>query len=416
MNVRIAAQTLSSSVAAATDFLQEETDLPEFKGSEPTTEFIKKVDMAFDMMNSRHPFAKGYKAPVILKNMSMWLQQCDKLVTYFLQLQDKDGKYLRVKRCKTAIWGFVFSLKSLAAISQELLIRTHNPLKFVLTYKFSQDHIELLFNKIHRRCGWNNNPNVLQFKYALRWLLLRNSIEPSHTGNCTHFEDVLCESNGLIDFSSKRNQHEDIAEAYDENEDITSCEAMLIQMDDESPNDLLDNILYYISGFLVRSLMKTLKCTKCRSELLLNQDDPHALNTVEYPIHAKFTLCKQKGGLLLPSPAVLKIVKATEVLFKKRVQWQKKGITSEKNINLKIQYAILKQLGPNIFNSSSTHFFEHTIGEECNHLTSLVKLVTQKYLSLRLKTYGKRYTEMVVHQNEPSLRHELTKTILFRNQ
>ena len=31
-----------------TDFLHVEVNLPEFQGSEPTTHFIKMVDMAFD--------------------------------------------------------------------------------------------------------------------------------------------------------------------------------------------------------------------------------------------------------------------------------------------------------------------------------------------------------------------------------
>ena len=45
-----------------------------------------------------------------------------------------------------------------------------------------------------------------------------------------------------------------------------------------------------------------------------------------------------------------------------------------------------------------------------------LRLVTEKYVLLRLKTYSKRFTEMVVHKNKPSLRHRLTKTILFKNQ
>ena len=35
---------------------------------------------------------------------------------------------------------------------------------------------------------------------------------------------------------------------------------------------------------------------------------------------------------------------------------------------------------------------------------------------LKKKHIGKRFTEMVVHRNNPSIRHELTRTILFRNQ
>ena len=67
-------------------------------------------------------------------------------------------------------------------------------------------------------------------------------------------------------------------------------------------------------------------------------------------------------------------------------------------------------------NQSTNHFIQNTFGTECGHMPSLMKVVSQKYLNLSLKTYGKQYTEMVVHKNSPSLCHELTKTILFRNQ
>ena len=135
---------------------------------------------------------------------------------------------------------------------------------------------------------------------------------------------------------------------------------------------------------------------------------------MDHPIHAKFPCFKQKGGLFLPSPAILRIVKAAEVLCKKRVQWQRWGITYERNIDLKLQYAVLKQFGPGVFHESSVHFFQHAIEDKSKHLTSLLKLVTQKYLSLRFKTYGKNHNKMVIHRNIPSLQHELTRTILFR--
>jgi len=39
-------------------------------------------------------------------------------------------------------------------------------LQYILTYfNFLQDHIELLFARI-KRDGYNNNPNVSQFKHA----------------------------------------------------------------------------------------------------------------------------------------------------------------------------------------------------------------------------------------------------------
>ena len=89
MNVRIAAQLLSSSVASATNFLRKQTDPPAFKDSEATTHFIKQVGMIFDMLNSRNPFAKGYKAPITKENLSLWLKQCDKVFSYLLSLKDQ---------------------------------------------------------------------------------------------------------------------------------------------------------------------------------------------------------------------------------------------------------------------------------------------------------------------------------------
>ena len=106
----------------------------------------------------------------------------------------------------------------------------------------------------------------------------------------------------------------------------------------------------------------------------------------------------------------------SEVIFKRRVISCDSGITMEKNIGLKIESALVEQFGPDIFNNVDNHFFDHHIGQERDHLTSLLRLVVKRYLNLRLKTYGKKYTEMIAHKNLPSSRHELTKTILFLNQ
>ena len=62
-----------------------------------------------------------------------------------------------------------------------------NHFKYIITYKFSQDHIELLFSCIRSRGGWNNNPNFLQFKYALRKMLMKNAITTSKNSNCLDF-------------------------------------------------------------------------------------------------------------------------------------------------------------------------------------------------------------------------------------
>ena len=59
MNVKVAAQTLSDSVEDALDFLHDEIAHPGFMESDTTPEFIKRMDVAFNLMNSCHPLAKG---------------------------------------------------------------------------------------------------------------------------------------------------------------------------------------------------------------------------------------------------------------------------------------------------------------------------------------------------------------------
>ena len=162
---------------------------------------------------------------------------------------------------------------------------------------------------------------------------------------------------------------------------------MVIQLDKESPNDLLDNVLFYIAGLLVRPLLQKLTCNTCKSALLLDPTDSNATKYPQYPLYAKFILLKR--CLIFPSSAVLKIVKATEVLFKRRVLWMKKAINLQKNISLQIEGALLKQLGPTIFSNIEGHFFDHTLIEESDYLNTLMRVITKKYLSMRLKTYAK---------------------------
>ncbi len=51
MKLSIAAQTLSASVADAIDFLRDDLKMPQFQGSEATSEFIRLFDHLFDIFN-----------------------------------------------------------------------------------------------------------------------------------------------------------------------------------------------------------------------------------------------------------------------------------------------------------------------------------------------------------------------------
>ena len=79
---------------------------------------------------------------------------------------------------------------------------------------------------------------------------MRNSIETSKTGNCTNFDEALCESEGLLDFSWKRSQSmlDPVNPVEDRN--LLMAEKLLIKNNLDCPNFLHDNVLYYVAGFL----------------------------------------------------------------------------------------------------------------------------------------------------------------------
>ena len=83
-------------------------------------------------------------------------------------------------------------------------------LRYILTYKLSQDHLELFFSAIRSRGGSNNNPNSMQFKNAYKKLLVNNKVK-SIKGNCFPLDStyILNTYNTKVDELNTKN-HVDI--------------------------------------------------------------------------------------------------------------------------------------------------------------------------------------------------------------
>lgn len=141
--VNLAAQTLSNSVAVALTFLCEDLKLPQFQGCQGTVKFIKIMDSLFDVMNSRIPWLKNFKGPLRLNEEHVWRNYIVDKIKYLLELKDIKGKPLWQTPRKTPIIGFVISLTSVLGIFDDFVKSGH--LKYLLTYKLSQDHLELFF-------------------------------------------------------------------------------------------------------------------------------------------------------------------------------------------------------------------------------------------------------------------------------
>ena len=159
MKVDLAAQTLSSSIADAIDFMNIVEKDEKFQDRKATVTFIHIVDNVFSILNSRNSLGKGSKQPLKLVNKQQWEAE---LMTAndLLLLKSRDGLLLITNKRKMFILGFVTCIKSTMEMATTMLTQAINPFKYLLTYKLSQDHIEILFSCIRPRGGWNNNPHL----------------------------------------------------------------------------------------------------------------------------------------------------------------------------------------------------------------------------------------------------------------
>lgn len=111
MKVKLAAQTISNSVADAINYLRISGN-PIYADSEATTEFIRVFDHIFDLLNSRSAYARNFKAPLTLSNLSYWDNVLSNTENFIKQLKIGNTPVLNHSRKMFAL-GFLINLKSI---------------------------------------------------------------------------------------------------------------------------------------------------------------------------------------------------------------------------------------------------------------------------------------------------------------
>ena len=135
------------------------------------------IDRLFDALNSRNPVEKGFKQPLRISNKASYEEVLKSTASYLLSLKvGSPSQLLATHRRTTFIIGFVTDILSTTDMANQMFTLPNNPFKSILTYKYSQDHLEFLFSCVRSRGGWNINPNSLQLKYALRQIMMKNAI------------------------------------------------------------------------------------------------------------------------------------------------------------------------------------------------------------------------------------------------
>ena len=397
MNVALAAQTLSSGTADALEFLMHIKN-PIFDGAEATVQFIRMIDRIFDLLNSRTPFGKGFKSPLYIKNQSWWNKIFLETADYLLSLKLNDLPVVKTQKKMFAV-GLIVTIKSISLLSQELLTQTA-PLQYFLTYKVSQDHIELFFNSIRASGGYNNNPNVCQFRWSMRKLLLAGNIS-ARNSNCLSNSVVVP---SILEFRSPKRA---LVEPCFSDEEKVILSVYSECLDEIILSEYLNNILYYIGGYIIKSILKQLTCPSCITMLQAKE----ALNSSFCRDPKSFTTFVSKGGLKMCSLTVFKIVSASEKAFKHVII--KNSSQTSNDIAFKCKYIINKHLSAKKI--SFFHPIENEIGFEDLHESQVTKIIIERYLNIRLKHHAKNLTLKEIHNNRTTKRQKLSKIILFQN-
>ena len=334
MKVALATQVLSQSVADALRFCRTELNLPEFQGSQATEEFIEVFNELFDVLNSKNFLGRGKKAPMQLSNEDSWSKVFQRSRQYISGLRLLDGTRLIHSKRKTGLVGFLINMKSVENIFDRF-VRT-NRLKYLLTYKLSQDHLELFFGCVRSRLGCNNNPTAKQFQSTYRRLLI-HGVTHGLNGNCLPQDDTEL----LADTTQSSPQEEtdsDISKNVKQYnlEDQAECDhdyiKALTRITELSP--FQNSVMEYIGGFAVKKALQRIKCETCC--LSIAKQPTEKIN--------KLVNVKDKGGLIRISRDVKKICEATELCLQRMAYTCSGRVPLAPKILLAVSSAVLKSV------------------------------------------------------------------------
>ena len=141
-------------------------------------------------------YGKGFKQPLKSCNQIIWGELNVNLIEYLPTLKTIDSTPLIILRRKIFAVGYITANSSTKMLALELM--ENNDFQYILSCKYSQDLLELLFACMKGKDGFNNNQNLKTFKAALKRTLIKTSIIASKHANCIMFEEQASNSIFLL--------------------------------------------------------------------------------------------------------------------------------------------------------------------------------------------------------------------------
>ncbi|HBS54095.1 MAG TPA: hypothetical protein DD806_08860 [Flavobacterium sp.] len=387
--------SISNSVANTMDFLAAQGE-EELQGSSATARFLRMVNLLFDILNSRSQFAVDSKAPLTPENIALKQRQCQEAVEYLFTLKI-GGVPLAQHDRRTFLIGFAAATKSVFGISAAIFQRM--PMyKTIETYQFSQDFLECFFGIVRSRLGGNNNPNALEFKYALRRILHRNQLQGNKFSNV---EPVGVRMGSLFLLIPVKKPHHDPS-FVEENPSLVHKGVLVAFQSASSKNlhELTKHAVYFAGSWVANRILQKLDCESCERALVDQEKKPSS--------HSGLVAYKDREDarqFFLTNSAFSVIQLAEKVLR------HYTGNLHELPIN-----EILRGLRMDF---SDEKYFTECRSCPCNinlanHKMALITDLANRYIGLRLSAILKEKNYQFVFHKNPISRHKMNKITLFR--
>ena len=308
---------------------------------------------------------------------------------------------------KTGFLGFLLCIKSVLGLAGDL-VNVENPVfKYLLTYKMSQDHLELFFSAVRASGGWNNNLTTRQFIAAYKQLLMRHNIEGGR-GNCTSQDDtqILSSVKDQSEINSQRTGISEVAIArrYDlgVREPVTTDHDYCDVPNAIELSEYKGAAISYIAGYAVKMVEKRIHCMQCKTALSSSKDLLPDL----------FVTWKTNGGLKLPSLEVIKICEETEKCIVRMLNATGGGLPHIAGLSSAIARTVLHVcVESGVFSTLDQHMFDSTVVN--NHIFTLIKCCCESYVKTRMHHLSKMRNGRM---HDKVVRKQFLKLVLFSHQ
>lgn len=314
MNVKLAAQLLSHSVASAIKVALQTGELVSATG-EHTANFVDTMNYLFDALNSTRFTANNPYNRVLSEKNPQVMKAIDRgydLIKNLYKINTKGELYR-----PPSFDGF---LQTINAVKMFYCQQLEEEKSFLFTGRLSQDPLENQFSIYRQKGGYNRNPTAKSFRMIFKLNLVTNLMKPASSSNSGTNAD---EDENLLDADGTYTS--DLLKT--ESGNVTDTDSVGTSSSEDSDGPNMNNCLeipvtlevcstVYFAGYLVKKCFDKFKCLEC-SEYLESPENIE--NSKELLIFYKNYDLEQKNNLKTPTELMASFVTISLDQFSKNI-------------------------------------------------------------------------------------------------